>query len=119
MIRKSEKRSCIKKRGKIKSKMKSEEYEYGCFYLTNYNPEEEPFPDSNKKYDILLRYKLKDENKRVISSLEGLFAYDKPLLDENGNSIAVDNKIVIKRSEMDEFAKKYKGEFIPCVCGEE
>lgn len=96
--------------------MESEEYKYGCFYLTSYNPEEESFPDPNKEYDILLRYKLKDENKRVISCLEGLFAYNKPLVNGKESPLNSKGKIVIKRSDMGEFEKKYDGKFIPCIC---
>jgi hypothetical protein len=95
------------------------EYKYCYFYVKNYNPEEEPFPNPNIEYDILLRYKLKDENKRVMSGLEGLFFHNKPLVNGKDSPVNSEGKIVIKRSDMKEFAKKYEGEFVLCMDGEE
>jgi hypothetical protein len=99
--------------------MINREYKYCYYCLKNYNPEEEPFPDPKKKYDILLRYKLKDENVRVISGLEGLFFHNKPLINGKDSPVNGDGKIVIKRSDMEEFSKKYEGEFVFCMDGEE
>jgi len=96
--------------------MKLNDYEHGCFYGKDYDLNKEKFPDSNKNYDLILFLNLKDEDKRVVSSIEGLFVYNKPLVDEK-YSINLEKKFIIKREEMKEFEKKYSGMFIPCVCG--
>jgi hypothetical protein len=97
--------------------MNINEYEYGCFYGKNYNLNKERFPDPNNDYDIILFLNLKDENVRVVSSIEGLFVYNKSLVDEKQDSGNLEKRFVIKRSEMKEFEKKYEGKFVPCVCG--
>jgi len=96
--------------------MKLNDYEHGCFYGKNYDLDKEKFPDPNKDYDIILCLNLKDENRRVLSSIEGLFAYNKPLENEKEDLFNSQQNFIIKREKMKEFGKKYDGEFIPCVC---
>jgi len=55
----------------------------------------------------------------VISGLEGLFFHNKPLINGKDSPVNGDGKIVIKRSDMEEFSKKYEGEFVFCMDGEE
>ena len=97
--------------------MNINEYEHGCLYGKNYDLNKEKFPNSDINYDIILFLNLEDENIRVVSSIEGLFVYNKPLVDEKEDSGNLEKRFVIKRSEMKEFEKKYKGKFVPCVCG--
>jgi hypothetical protein len=99
------------------SKMKLFGWDYGCFYGKDYDLDKEQFPDPNKSYDVILFLNLKDENRRVVSSIEGVFFYNKPIENENKDSGNLEKKFVLKRSEMKEFEKKYDGEFVPCYCG--
>lgn len=83
------------------------EYKHGCLYGKNYDLTKENYPDKNKLYDIILLVGLSEEdaNRRVFSSLEGLFVYN--------NFLYSQKEYIIKRDEMKNFEKKYDGVFIP------
>jgi hypothetical protein len=84
------------------------EYNHGCLYGKHYDLSREQFPNPESDYDIILFLNLgqEDENKRVVSSIEGIFCCNQVLEESNLRHI-------LKREDMKAFEKKYNGVFIP------
>ena len=78
-------------------------FSYGKFYDSN----KEQFPSADGHYDVVV-YITKEGVERKIDSLEGVFiSTEHPMLDVPfGN-------LLVRRDQMEEYEKKYKGKFIP------
>jgi hypothetical protein len=81
-------------------------YVYGKFY----EDERTNFPQDENNYDVIIYPKVLSN--RIISSLEGLFISDNPLI-KTPYGVIGDWNPVIKRDEMRKFEEKYKGKFVP------
>jgi hypothetical protein len=82
-------------------------YVYGKFY----EEEKTNFPQDQDNYDVIIYPKVLSS--RIISSLEGFFVADKPLVAETDHGVIKDWNPIIKRGEMPLFEEKYQGKFIP------
>lgn len=59
---------------------------------------------SGKDNEFVIYYKIEEQDKLLLNTLEGFFISEIPLESQ---------KIFFKRNEMEKFEKKYKGKFIP------
>lgn len=99
------------------NKMKLQEKRYIYLYGKNYDIEKEKKPDLGAVYDeLILHWNLRTESKRVLSSLEGVFISNKPIVDEEQPSRVNPNWkfVFLNRTKvMESIEKKYQGKFFP------
>lgn len=91
----------------VKISLEKNIYIYGKFY----DSESTNFPEDENNYDVIIYPKVLSS--RIISSLEGFFVADKPLIAETDYGVIKDWNPIIKRDKMKQFEEKYRGEFIP------
>ena len=85
-------------------------YVYGKFYDSS----KVQIPKDKYYYDVIIYAQPFNEVNRVISSLEGLFVSEIPLIEKGkDNTIMTDWNPLCRRDEMKFFEEKYKGKFIP------
>lgn len=82
-------------------------YLYGKFYES----EKTNFPQDEDNYDVIVYPKVLSN--RIISSLEGFFISDNPLIAETDHGVVKDWNPIIRRDDMKKFEEKYRGKFIP------
>ena len=87
------------------TKLESEEkhYLYGKFY----NADQERIPSEDGEYDVIIYNKIRPDESRTIGSLEGIFISSKPITQN-----------LLRRNQMQDYEKRYKGKFIPFENGE-
>lgn len=85
-------------------------YVYGKGYL----PEVSKTPEEGVEYNLIIVYPQPwAENERVISSLEGFFVSEIPLVKKGDKGVRKDWQIHIGREYMNAFEEQYQGKFIP------
>lgn len=81
-------------------------YVYGKFY----EDEKTNFPQDKDNYDVIVY--VDTLSNRIISSLEGLFVSENPLIKKGDTGLVKGWNPVIKREEMHLFEEKYQGKFV-------
>jgi hypothetical protein len=84
-------------------------YVYGKFY----DPNKVQVPKGEDNFDIIVYASPLSEKNRIISSLEGYFYSEIPLIKEGDNGVRPDWNPLVQRKQMEEFEEKYKGKFVP------
>jgi hypothetical protein len=82
-------------------------YIYGKFY----EDEKTNFPKDEDNYDVIIY--VDTLSNRIISSLEGLFISENPLIKKGDTGVIKGWNPIIKRGEIPLFEEKYQGKFIP------
>jgi hypothetical protein len=99
----------LKKRLVTDVKVDSNIYPYGKFYDTS----KVKVPKDEDNWTGLIVYvNPQGETSRIIGSLEGYFVSDTPLIEKSAKIGALDN-LLVQKTQMQDFEKKYNGKFFP------
>ncbi len=90
----------------VKISLEKNIYIYGKFY----EDERTNFPKDEDNYDVVVY--VDTLSNRIISSLEGLFISENPLIKKGDTGVIKGWNPIIKREEMHLFEERYQGKFI-------